>query len=173
MEKRVLVLNLDHYPIAVVPVQKAMVLLLMEKAQLLASYELLEIRTVSRSYAYPSVIRLTHYKHIPYKGVLLNRANLFRRDRGQCQYCGSTKQLTIDHVIPRSKGGKTSWTNLVTACNRCNVFKGDKTLEQVGMQLRTELFVPSLSYFLASYAERQALEWLPYLDTAMLESRSK
>ena len=171
MEKRVLVLNLDHYPIAVVPVQKAMVLLLMEKAQLLASYELLEIRTVSRSYDYPSVIRLTHYKHIPYKGVLLNRANLFRRDRGQCQYCGSTKQLTIDHVIPRSKGGKTSWTNLVTACNRCNVFKGDKTLEQVGMQLRTELFVPSLSYFLASYAERQALEWLPYLDTAMLESR--
>ncbi len=173
MEKRVLVLNLDHYPIAVVPVQKAMVLLLMEKAQLLASYELLEIRTVSRSYAYPSVIRLTHYKHIPYKGVLLNRANLFRRDRGQCQYCGSAKQLTIDHVIPRSKGGKTSWTNLVTACNRCNVLKGDKTLEQVDMQLRTEPFVPSLSYFLASYAERQALEWLPYLDTAMLESRSK
>jgi 5-methylcytosine-specific restriction endonuclease McrA len=173
MEKRVLVLNLDHYPIAVVTVQKAMVLLLMEKAQLLASYELLEIRTVSRSFAYPSVIRLAHYKHIPYKGVLLNRANLFRRDRGQCQYCGSTKQLTIDHVIPRSKGGKTSWTNLVTACNRCNVFKGDKTLEQVGMLLRTEPFVPSLSYFLASYAERQALEWLPYLDTAMLESRTK
>ena len=171
MEKRVLVLNLDHYPVAVVTVQKAMVLLLMEKAQLLASYELLEIRTVSRSFAYPSVIRLAHYKHIPYKGVLLNRANLFRRDRGQCQYCGSTKQLTIDHVIPRSKGGKTSWTNLVTACNRCNVFKGDKTLEQVGMLLRTEPFVPSLSYFLASYAERQALEWLPYLDTAMLESR--
>lgn len=171
MEKRVLVLNLDHYPIAVVTVQKAMVLLLMEKAQLLASYELLEIRTVSRSFAYPSVIRLAHYKHIPYKGVLLNRANLFRRDRGQCQYCGSTKQLTIDHVIPRSKGGKTIWTNLVTACNRCNVFKGDKTLEQVGMLLRTEPFVPSLSYFLASYAERQALEWLPYLDTAMLESR--
>jgi 5-methylcytosine-specific restriction endonuclease McrA len=171
MEKRVLVLNLDHYPVAVVTVQKAMVLLLMEKAQLLASYELLEIRTVSRSFAYPSVIRLAHYKHIPYKGVLLNRANLFRRDRGQCQYCGSTKQLTIDHVIPRSKGGKTIWTNLVTACNRCNVFKGDKTLEQVGMLLRTEPFVPSLSYFLASYAERQALEWLPYLDTAMLESR--
>ena len=173
MEKRVLVLNLDHYPIAVVPVQKAMVLLLMEKAQQLSTYELLEIRTVSRSYSYPAVIRLAQYKHIPYKGVLLNRANLFRRDRGQCQYCGSVKQLTIDHVIPRSKGGKTSWTNLVTACNRCNVFKGDKTLEQVGMLLRTEPFVPSLSYFLASYAERQALEWLPYLDTAMLESRTK
>ena len=68
MEKRVLVLNLDHYPIAVVPVQKAMVLLLMEKAQQLSTYELLEIRTVSRSYSYPAVIRLAQYKHIPYKG---------------------------------------------------------------------------------------------------------
>ena len=173
MEKRVLVLNLDHYPIAVVPVQKAMVLLLLEKAQLLSAYELLEIRTISRTFAYPAVIRLAHYKHIPYKGVLLNRANLFRRDGGECQYCGSTRQLTIDHVIARSKGGKTSWTNLVTACNRCNVLKGDKTPEQVGMQLRIPPFVPTLSYFLASYAERQAPEWLPYLATAMLESSTK
>jgi len=173
MEKRVLVLNLDHYPIAVVSVQKAMVLLLLEKAQLLSAYELLEIRTISRTFAYPAVIRLAHYKHIPYKGVLLNRANLFRRDRGECQYCGSTRQLTIDHVIARSKGGKTSWTNLVTACNRCNVLKGDKTPEQVGMQLRIPPFVPTLSYFLASYAERQAPEWLPYLATAMLESSTK
>ncbi len=173
MEKRVLVLNLDHYPIAVVPVQKAMVLLLLEKAQLLSAYELLEIRTISRTFAYPAVIRLAHYKHIPYKGVLLNRANLFRRDRGECQYCGSTRQLTIDHVIARSKGGKTSWTNLVTACNRCNVLKGDKTPEQVGMQLRIPPFVPTLSYFLASYAERQAPEWLPYLESAVAQLQKK
>ena len=165
MEKRVLVLNLDHYPIAVVPVQKAMVLLLLEKANLLSTYAQLEIRTVTRSYDYPAVIRLAQYKTIPYKGVLLNRANLFRRDRGQCQYCGSTKQLTIDHVIPRSKGGKTSWTNLVTACNRCNVGKGDKSLEQAGLTLKVAPFVPTLSYFLAAYAERQAQEWMPYLAT--------
>jgi 5-methylcytosine-specific restriction endonuclease McrA len=173
MEKRVLVLNLDHYPIAVVSAQKAMVLLLLEKAQLLSAYELLEIRTISRTFAYPAVVRLAHYKHIPYKGVLLNRANLFRRDRGECQYCGSTRQLTIDHVIPRSKGGKTSWTNLVTACNRCNVLKGDKTPEQVGMQLRTPPFVPTLSYFLASYAERQAPEWLPFLENAVAQLQKK
>jgi 5-methylcytosine-specific restriction endonuclease McrA len=172
MEKRVLVLNLDHYPVAVVPVQKAMVLLLLEKANLLSSYELLEIRTVTRSFAYPAVIRLAQYKHIPYKGVLLNRANLFRRDRGQCQYCGSTRQLTIDHVIPRSKGGKSSWTNLVTACSRCNVGKGDKSLEQAGLTLKVAPFVPSLSYFLAAYAERQAQEWLPFLASSLLESRT-
>jgi 5-methylcytosine-specific restriction endonuclease McrA len=164
MEKRVLVLNLDHSPIAVVPVQKAIVLVLLEKANILSTYSLLEIRTISRSFQYPAVIRLSQYKNIPFKGVLLNRSNVFRRDKGECQYCGSKRQLTIDHVIPRSKGGKTSWTNLVTACNRCNVNKGDKTPEQAGLILRTEPFKPSLSYFLAEYAIRQAEEWLPFLD---------
>jgi 5-methylcytosine-specific restriction endonuclease McrA len=164
MEKRVLVLNLDHSPIAVVPVQKAIVLVLLEKANILSTYRLLEIRTISRSFQYPAVIRLSQYKNIPFKGVLLNRSNVFRRDKGECQYCGSKRQLTIDHVVPRSKGGKTSWTNLVTACNRCNVNKGDKTLEQAGLILKTEPFKPSLSYFLAEYAERQAEEWLPFLE---------
>lgn len=168
MEKRVLVLNLDHSPVAVVPVQKAIVLVLLEKANVLSTYETMEIRTVSRSFQYPAVIRLAHYKNIPFKGVLLNRANLFRRDKGECQYCGSKRHLTIDHVVPRSKGGKTSWTNLVTACNRCNVSKGDKTPEQAGMTLRTEPFKPSLSYFLAEYAERQAEEWLPFLESKVV-----
>lgn len=163
MEKRVLVLNLDHSPIAVITVQKAIVLCLMEKANCLSTYSLLKIRTVSRSFEYPAVIRLNEYKNIPYKGVLLNRNNLFRRDNGECQYCGSTKQLTIDHVIPRSKGGKTSWTNLVTACHRCNVNKGDKSPDQVGLRLHREPFRPSLSFFLAEYAERKATEWLPFL----------
>jgi 5-methylcytosine-specific restriction endonuclease McrA len=168
MEKRVLVLNLDHSPVAVVPVQKAIVLLLLEKANILSTYELLEIRTVSRSFEYPAVIRLTHYKSIPYRGVLLNRANLFKRDNGECQYCGSKRHLTIDHIVPKSKGGKTNWTNLVTACNRCNVNKGDKTPEQAGLVLRTQPFKPSLSYFLSEYAERQAEEWLPYLPSNVI-----
>jgi 5-methylcytosine-specific restriction endonuclease McrA len=164
MEKRVLVLNLDHSPVAVVTVQKALVLTLLEKANVLSTYELLEIRTVSRSFAYPAVIRLNQYKNIPYRGVLLNRANLFRRDRGECQYCGSQRHLTIDHVIPKSKGGKTNWTNLVTACNRCNVNKGDKTPDQAGLTLKTAPFKPTLAYFLADYAERQASEWIPFLN---------
>lgn len=165
MEKRVLVLNLDHTPVAVVTVQKAIVLVLLEKAQVLSTYEFLEIRTVTRRFDYPAVLRLMEYKSIPFHGVLLNRANIFRRDRGECQYCGSRKNLTIDHVVPKSKGGKTNWTNLVTACNRCNITKGDKTPEQAGMVLKTTPFKPSLSYFLADYAERQATEWLPFLQT--------
>lgn len=168
MEKRVLVLNLDHSPVAVVSPQKAIVLLLLEKANCLSTYGLLEIRTVSRSFEYPAVIRLNDYKNIPYRGVLLNRVNLFRRDGGECQYCGSRRHLTIDHVIPRSKGGKTSWTNLVTACNRCNVNKGDKTPEQAGLILKKEPFKPSLSYFLSEYAERQAEQWLPFLSSRII-----
>ena len=170
MEKRVLVLNLDHSPVAVVPVQKAIVLCLLEKANVLSTYELLKIRTVDRSFEYPAVIRLTHYKNIPFRGVLLNRNNLFKRDNGECQYCGSRKHLTIDHIIPKSKGGKTNWTNLITACNRCNVNKGDKTPEQAGLVLKSEPFKPSLSYFLAEYVERQAEEWLPFLSSRIMNS---
>ncbi len=168
MEKRVLVLNLDHSPVAVVSPQKAIVLLLLDKANCLSTYGLLEIRTVSRSFEYPAVIRLNDYKNIPFRGVLLNRVNLFRRDGGECQYCGSRRHLTIDHVIPRSKGGKTSWNNLVTACNRCNVSKGDKTPEQAGLTLKKEPFKPSLSYFLSEYAERQAEQWLPFLSSRIV-----
>ncbi|MBN7815387.1 HNH endonuclease [Algoriphagus pacificus] len=169
MEKRVLVLNLDHSPVAVVPVQKAIVLLLLDKANILSTYELLKIRTVSRSFEYPAVIRLVSYKNIPYRGVLLNRSNLFKRDNGECQYCGSKKHLTIDHVIPRSKGGKTNWMNLVTACHRCNVNKGDKSPEQAGLTLRTAPFRPTLSYFLSEYADRNAAEWLPFLESKVVQ----
>jgi len=169
MDKRVLVLNLDHSPVAVVSAQKAIVLTLLEKANILSTYELLEIRTVSRTFSYPAVIRLNEYKNIPYRGVLLNRVNLFRRDNGECQYCGSKRHLTIDHVMPRSKGGKTSWTNLVTACNRCNVSKGDKTPEQAGMHLKMHPFKPSLSFFLSLYAERQASEWIPFLNVKVMQ----
>jgi len=161
-------LNLDHSPVSVVTVQKAIVLCLMQKANCLKTYEYLQIRTVSKSFDYPAVIRLNEYKNIPYKGVMLNRANIFRRDKHECLYCGSTKQLTIDHVIPSSKGGRSTWTNLATACHRCNVKKGDKTPELAGMSLRVKPFKPSLSYFLADYAENNATEWIPFLSVPVV-----
>lgn len=163
MKKRVLVLNLDHSPLAVVSPQKAIVLIHLEKVTLLKAYELCQIRTVAKSFPYPAVIRLNQYKTIPYHGVLLNRTNLYRRDHGVCQYCGSTRQLTIDHVIPRSKGGKSTWTNLVTACNRCNVLKGNKTPEEAGIQLKNPPFKPTLNHFYLLYASRYASEWIPFL----------
>jgi len=163
MEKRVLVLNLDHSPVAVVTVQKALVLTFLDKVSCLRYYDALMIRTVTREFRYPAVVRLNEYKPIPFKGVMLNRNNLFRRDGHECQYCGSRKHLTIDHVVPRSKGGPTSWTNLITACNPCNVQKGSRTPEQAGMLLRKQPYRPSLSHFLAEYAEKHAEEWMPFL----------
>ncbi|MHA7130804.1 HNH endonuclease [Algoriphagus namhaensis] len=168
MEKRVLVLNMDHSPVSVVSAQKAIVLCLMEKANCLSTYELLQIRTVSRSFEYPAVIRLNEYKNIPYKGVMLTRINVFKRDKAQCLYCGSTKNLTLDHVIPKSKGGKSNWTNLATACHRCNVKKGDKSPEEVGMKLQRVPFKPSLAHFLADYAESNAQEWMPFLAAKVI-----
>ncbi|MFC4870162.1 HNH endonuclease [Negadavirga shengliensis] len=167
-EKKVLVLNLDHSPVGIVTVQKAIVLTILDKATSLAHFEYLRIRTVNREFFYPAVIRLYEYKNIPYKGVMLNRNNLFKRDNHTCQYCGSAKNLTIDHVLPRSKGGKTCWRNLVTACHRCNTMKGDKTPEEVGMRLNTLPFRPTLSYFLSEYAEQHAVEWLPFLEVRIV-----
>lgn len=175
MEKKVLVLNLDHSPVAVVNAQKAIVLTFLNKAMLLERFEQLSIRTVDRIFQYPAVIRLHEYKPIPYQGALLNRHNIFKRDQNECQYCGANKMLTIDHVIPKSKGGKTNWQNLITACHRCNTQKGDRTPEQAGLVLHQLPFKPSLSYFFAEYAMRNAEEWLPFLDVkaiGILNNRS-
>lgn len=82
----------------------------------------------------PSIIRV--YKYVnTYKNVSLTRENVFKRDNHECVYCGSCKNLTIDHVIPRSKGGKDSWDNLVTACRSCNAEKADLTLEEYGKEI--------------------------------------
>jgi 5-methylcytosine-specific restriction endonuclease McrA len=164
MEKKVLVLNLDHTPVAVVNAQKAIILTYLDKAMLLARFDHLSIRTVDRTFYYPAVIRLHEYKNIPYQGAMLNRNNIFKRDQNSCQYCGATKSLTIDHVLPKSKGGKTNWQNLITACHRCNTQKGDRTPEQAGLALKYPPFRPTLSYFLAEYAEKNAMEWLPFLE---------
>jgi 5-methylcytosine-specific restriction endonuclease McrA len=168
MEKRVLVLNFDHSPMAVVSAQKALVLMFLNKVVCLEFYPNFFVRTISRQYPYPAVIRLNEYRNVPFRNVLLNRQNIFKRDKGECQYCGSKKNLTIDHVVPKSKGGKTNWTNLITACHRCNVIKGDKSPEQAGLFLKTYPFKPSLAYFLIDYAERNASEWLPFLSLRVL-----
>jgi 5-methylcytosine-specific restriction endonuclease McrA len=76
-----------------------------------------------KNFPMPSVIRLNRYVNAPYKGVNLTRQNIFKRDNFECQYCGTRRDLTIDHVVPRAKGGLDSWLNLVTACKRCNAKK--------------------------------------------------
>lgn len=119
---QILVLNATYEPINITSWKRAFVLLLKEKAQI-----------VNRR-----VIRLFEYIKIPYTKLHKNkptRSAIYERDGHKCQYCGSTRKLTIDHIVPKSKGGTDDWDNLVVACSSCNIKKGDRYLEQTGMRL--------------------------------------
>src|SRR5690606_29338257 len=103
---RVLVLNQSYEPISVCNVKRAVILLLLTKAELVAEREQRRIHTISASLPYPSIIRLSTYIHLPYKKIELSRRNIIRRDNSRCQYCGTTRPpLTVDHVMPKSRGG--------------------------------------------------------------------
>ena len=101
---------------------------------------------------------------IPYKNIELSRNNVFKRDGFECQYCGSVRDLTLDHVLPRSRGGRSSWKNLVTACKPCNAKKGDFTPEEAGFDLHTKPFKPSYIMFLKDFSGFDFVEWVPYLQ---------
>ncbi len=163
MDHKVLVLNGDYTALALTSVQKAFVLLYLEKADLIAPSSHGTLRTVNREYARPSVIRLHRYVRVPYKGITLSRHNLMRRDNFECQYCGSTRNLTLDHMMPRSRGGDSGWTNLLTACSRCNHKKGDRTPEEAGMIPRQRPRRPTLASFLRSSAGHLDEAWHTYL----------
>ena len=162
----VLVLNQDFSPLTICSVQRAFMLIFLGKADLIAKVENQELRSITQTFPFPSIVKINKYVHIPYKGVVLSRHNIFKRDGGKCQYCGTTKDLTLDHVIPRSKGGKTTWTNLVTACKKCNSMKGDLSLTKAGMDLKKKPTKPSYLSFLRMNTESYRQEWDVYLNPA-------
>lgn len=163
MNQRVLVLNQDYSPLMVCSVERAFVLVFLNKSEMIRSANGHKIHSITRSFPMPSVIRLNRYVQAPYKGVNLTRQNIFKRDGFQCQYCGTKKDLTLDHVIPSSKGGPHSWTNLVTACKRCNAKKGDYTPEQAGMALAFKPYKPSYALFLRDISGMKQEEWDEFL----------
>ena len=164
MTNRVLVLNQDFSPLMVCSVERAFILVFLNKSEMIRSANGFKLHSVSQSFPMPSVIRLNRYVSAPYKGVNLTRQNIFKRDNFECQYCGTKRDLTLDHVMPSSKGGKHSWTNLVTACKRCNARKGDYTPEQAGMELARRPFKPSYSIFLKENSGFNQHEWDEFLD---------
>jgi 5-methylcytosine-specific restriction endonuclease McrA len=166
MNQKVLLLNQDYSAIAICSISKAFILLYLQKAEMVVKSSNGLIRTVSQAFPQPSVIRLQHYVRVPYKGISLSRHNVMRRDRFQCQYCGSTRNLTIDHLVPRSRGGQSTWLNLVVACNYCNSHKGNRTPEEAGMTLRQKPRKPTLTSFLHQQAESLDHNWRPYLHGA-------
>ncbi len=163
LDANVLILNQDYQPLNVVNVRKSLMLIVLEKADLLHDYPNRKIRTISYDYQYPSVIRLRRYARIPYKYIVLSRKNVLKRDGMRCQYCGSGRDLTIDHVIPKSRGGSDSWDNLVAACNKCNNRKGNKTPKEASMTLLSKPYRPSHIVFLRDYVGSIEDTWKPYL----------
>ncbi|MEZ4776087.1 MAG: HNH endonuclease [Bacteroidia bacterium] len=163
---QVLVLNQDYQAISVCNSEKAVVLILLKKAELVADIAEKRIRSVNLEIQFPSVIRLNSFVRLPYRQVALTRENVFRRDGYQCVYCGSRKQLTLDHVIPRARGGHTTWKNLVTACVRCNAGKGDLSLEKSGLALPFTPFRPSFIMYLSRFSGKVNEDWKPFLYMA-------
>jgi len=137
LQKPVLVLNASYEPINVCAARRALILVLKGVA---AAEELSQSRVHSAraSVQLPSVIRLLEYRRIPHQTRALSRKNILMRDRYTCQYCQRTlpsSELTLDHVVPRSRAGETTWENLVACCHGCNNHKGSRTPEEAGMSL--------------------------------------
>jgi 5-methylcytosine-specific restriction endonuclease McrA len=163
-----LILNSGYQPVKVVCWQKAIVLWLQGKVEVLEFHEQ-TVSSPSRTFLLPSVIRLKNYMR-PYFSmtVRLSRQNVFIRDQLTCQYCLkqiSEKRLTIDHVLPLSKGGQHEWTNVVAACSSCNNRKGNRTPEQANMRLLRAPVRPKWlpSHELDMRPERMPSVWEPYL----------
>jgi 5-methylcytosine-specific restriction endonuclease McrA len=162
----VLVLNQNYEPLNVCDIRRAFNLLGSEKAELLERNHQI-IHTPTLAIPAPSVIRLVYLVRRPRPRVKLSRREVFARDAHTCQYCGmSSRDLTIDHVVPKHRGGRHEWENLVTACRACNHRKGSKTLGEARMALRREPRAPraDVRYLYGTYlADEQNDAWRSYL----------
>jgi len=162
----VLILNNNYQPLNVTNVRRALGLLCVGKAHTVER-DSMAFHSEHLIVEVPTVVRLNHYVRRPMPVLRVSRKSIFARDHHTCQYCGARgTALTIDHVIPRERGGKTTWNNLVCCCTKCNNKKGSHTLEQVGMRLRRQpyrpKFIPYISYTKFLAAARNPI-WRPYL----------
>jgi 5-methylcytosine-specific restriction endonuclease McrA len=154
----VVVLNAGYEFLGLVSWQRAMIMVFSGKVEVLKESGSV-IRTVSRTFRIPAVIRLVKFiRSIYRREVPFSRKNVLTRDGLLCQYCGrefSTAELTIDHIIPKVQGGRNEWTNTVACCKACNIKKGGRTPRQAGMQLLRIPFKPTIMEFINLYLQRR------------------
>lgn len=165
MQAPVLVLNANFEPINVCNTRRAISLVLDGKASLVLNGRG-EIKTISRTFPRPSIIRLERQVRRPRPRVKLSKREILRRDNYTCQYCGQTASfLTIDHIKPRHLGGGHDWENLVTACPSCNHRKGGRTIEQSNMHLLHKPTEPPTNarYIFARHLKENG-DWLPFME---------
>jgi 5-methylcytosine-specific restriction endonuclease McrA len=161
-----LVLNATYEPLCVVPIRRAVVLVLGQRAEVLHDTGH-AMHSEHLTVPIPSVVRLRTYVRVPFRRrAPLNRRGVFARDSHRCQYCGAAAE-SIDHIIPRSKGGEHTWENVVAACRSCNVRKGDRLLSTTSMQLRSRPVAPRESTWVAVAVGVVPEHWEPYLLPAL------
>lgn len=163
-----LLLNSTYEPLRVVTWEKAITLLFNSKIEVLEEYEEDPIQIIGDTLPRPAVARLCERAPWRIEYIRFSRHNVYLRDKYTCQYCAvnfSSRDLTFDHVLPRSRGGQTTWKNIVAACRPCNQTKGDLTPEEAGMPLLREPYVPRWlnQASKAKHQGRHHKKWAPYL----------
>lgn len=195
MHCNVLMLNKHYLPVRIISVKRTFSLLVRDLAEVIhiedgnyLSYDLDSwveiselrrcfephehdwIRTVRMEIAVPRIVRLMFYDRLPKQQVKFNRRNIYARDSNRCQYCGrrfSTAELSLDHVVPRSRNGGASWSNLVCCCLKCNVRKGGRTPEEASMKLIRKPVKPRVSPVLSiKLSDDRYRSWKQFLDHA-------
>lgn len=163
-----MLLNATYEPICFVSIKRAVILVLKNKAEIVEQAEGTRkgVRAENVTLPFPVVIRLVSYVRQPYrKHIPLTRRTLLARDNHTCQYCGNTdRTLTLDHVVPRSRGGRTEWTNIVAACGPCNRRKGNKLTAEARMFPRVTPTRPAYSYIVLLGQARDNEVWQRYIQ---------
>jgi 5-methylcytosine-specific restriction endonuclease McrA len=162
---RALVLNASYEPLCVVPSRRAVILVLDRKADVVHATGAV-VRSEHVSVDVPSVIRLRYFVKVPYRRrAALNRRGVFARDGSRCQYCGAAAE-SIDHVVPRSRGGEHVWENVVAACRPCNTRKRDRLLVETSMTLHRRPSAPRQLTWVVVAVGQVPDHWAPYLEAA-------
>jgi 5-methylcytosine-specific restriction endonuclease McrA len=159
-----LVLNASYEPLCVVSGRRAVVLLLTDKAVPVAEGDGI-LHSERAEVHVPAVVRLTRFVKVPYRATVpLTRRAVFARDGGRCVYCGAAA-TSLDHVVPKSRGGPHTWDNVVSACSRCNHTKADRGIAELGWRLRRIPVAPTGAAWRIVGAKRMDPRWRPYLDS--------
>ena len=158
-----LVLNATYEPLCVVTGRRAVVLVLTDKAVPVAAGDGV-LHSARTDVPVPAVVRLTRFVRVPYRATVpLTRKAVFARDGGRCVYCGAAA-TSLDHVVPRSRGGAHAWENVVSACSRCNHIKADRGIAELGWRLRRAPVAPTGAAWRVVGARRIDPRWAPFLS---------
>ncbi len=163
LSKKVLLLNSSYEPISIINSKKAIIMLMLNKVDYIEKSNKI-IKSEKLKVLLPIIVKLKSFVYLKKRKIALTRQNIFKRDHYMCQYCGKkTKDLTIDHVIPKIKGGVDSWENLVSACVKCNLSKADNYIKDINMPLLNKPKKPHFLIYMQGCVNNEYKSWKPYL----------